>query len=352
MSKNIKIAFFDSKPHDIRSFSDVNENYGYELEFLEHRLDSHSAKGLEDVDVVCAFVNDNINQKVIDRLYDSGVKLIALRCAGYNNVDLSAAYEKIHVVRVPAYSPYAVAEHNVALMLCLNRKVHKAYNKTRDNNFALKGLLGFDMYGKTIGVIGTGAIGKVLLKILKGFQANLVAYDPFPDEDYAKEVGFEYVSLEELYKLSNIISLTCPLNAQTHHMINKDSIAMMKNKVMLINTGRGGLINTIDLVEALKEKKVGSAGLDVYEEEEGYFFEDLSDKEDLIDDDVLARLLSFRNVLVTSHQAFYTKEALAQISSTTLQNVKDFFEEQKLPNEICYRCKDTNCKKKTQGKCF
>ena len=257
----------------------------------------------QDTDVVCIFVNDTADAAVIDAMVDNGVKLLALRCAGFNNVDLKAAKGKLPVVRVPAYSPYAVAEYSLALMLSLNRKIHRAYWRTRDGNFSLNGLMGFDMHGKTIGIIGTGKIAKILIRLLKGFGMRILAYDLYPDMKFAGEEGISYVSLDELYRESDIISLHCPLTDQTKYMIDKDSIDKMKEGVMIINTGRGQLINTNDLIEGLKEKKIAAAGLDVYEEEGEYFYEDKSDK--IIDDDVLARLLSFNNVIVTSHQAFF-----------------------------------------------
>ena len=286
----------------------------------------------QDTDAVCIFVNDTADAAVIDAMVDNGVKLLALRCAGFNNVDLKAAKGKLPVVRVPAYSPYAVAEYSLALMLSLNRKIHRAYWRTRDGNFSLNGLMGFDMHGKTIGIIGTGKIAKILIRLLKGFGMRILAYDLYPDMKFAGEEGISYVSLDELYRESDIISLHCPLTDQTKYMIDKDSIDKMKEGVMIINTGRGQLINTNDLIEGLKEKKIAAAGLDVYEEEGEYFYEDKSDK--IIDDDVLARLLSFNNVIVTSHQAFFTKEALHNIAETTLQNIEDFRCHRPLVNEV------------------
>ena len=286
----------------------------------------------QDTDAVCIFVNDTADAAVIDAMVNNGVKLLALRCAGFNNVDLKAAKGKLPVVRVPAYSPYAVAEYSLALMLSLNRKIHRAYWRTRDGNFSLNGLMGFDMHGKTIGIIGTGKIAKILIRLLKGFGMRILAYDLYPDMKFAGEEGISYVSLDELYRESDIISLHCPLTDQTKYMIDKDSIDKMKEGVMIINTGRGQLINTNDLIEGLKEKKIAAAGLDVYEEEGEYFYEDKSDK--IIDDDVLARLLSFNNVIVTSHQAFFTKEALHNIAETTLQNIDDFRHHRPLVNEV------------------
>lgn len=327
-----KIAFFGAKPYDIASFDKVNEKYNYDIRYYKGHLNPNNVVLTQDTDVVCIFVNDTADAAVIDAMVDNGVKLLALRCAGFNNVDLKAAKGKLPVVRVPAYSPYAVAEYSLALMLSLNRKIHRAYWRTRDGNFSLNGLMGFDMHGKTIGIIGTGKIAKILIRLLKGFGMRILAYDLYPDMKFAGEEGFSYVSLDELYRESDIISLHCPLTDQTKYMIDKDSIDKMKEGVMIINTGRGLLINTNDLIEGLKEKKIAAAGLDVYEEEGEYFYEDKSDK--IIDDDVLARLLSFNNVIVTSHQAFFTKEALHNIAETTLQNIEDFRCHRPLVNEV------------------
>ena len=327
-----KIAFFGAKPYDIASFDKVNEKYNYDIRYYKGHLNPNNVVLTQDTDVVCIFVNDTADAAVIDAMVDNGVKLLALRCAGFNNVDLKAAKGKLPVVRVPAYSPYAVAEYSLALMLSLNRKIHRAYWRTRDGNFSLNGLMGFDMHGKTIGIIGTGKIAKILIRLLKGFGMRILAYDLYPDMKFAGEEGISYVSLDELYRESDIISLHCPLTDQTKYMIGKDSIDKMKEGVMIINTGRGQLINTNDLIEGLKEKKIAAAGLDVYEEEGEYFYEDKSDK--IIDDDVLARLLSFNNVIVTSHQAFFTKEALHNIAETTLQNIEDFRCHRPLVNEV------------------
>ena len=327
-----KIAFFGAKPYDIASFDKVNEKYNYDIRYYKGHLNPNNVVLTQDTDAVCIFVNDTADAAVIDAMVDNGVKLLALRCAGFNNVDLKAAKGKLPVVRVPAYSPYAVAEYSLALMLSLNRKIHRAYWRTRDGNFSLNGLMGFDMHGKTIGIIGTGKIAKILIRLLKGFGMRILAYDLYPDMKFAGEEGISYVSLDELYHDSDIISLHCPLTDQTKYMIDKDSIDKMKEGVMIINTGRGQLINTNDLIEGLKEKKIAAAGLDVYEEEGEYFYEDKSDK--IIDDDVLARLLSFNNVIVTSHQAFFTKEALHNIAETTLQNIEDFRCHRPLVNEV------------------
>ena len=327
-----KIAFFGAKPYDIASFDKVNEKYNYDIRYYKGHLNPNNVVLTQDTDVVCIFVNDTADAEVIHAMAANGVKLLALRCAGFNNVDLKAAKGKLPVVRVPAYSPYAVAEYSLALMLSLNRKIHRAYWRTRDGNFSLNGLMGFDMHGKTIGIIGTGKIARILIRLLKGFGMRILAYDLYPDMKFAGEEGISYVSLDELYRESDIISLHCPLTDQTKYMIDKESIDKMKEGVMIINTGRGQLINTNDLIEGLKEKKIAAAGLDVYEEEGEYFYEDKSDK--IIDDDVLARLLSFNNVIVTSHQAFFTKEALHNIAETTLQNIEDFRCHRPLVNEV------------------
>ena len=327
------IAFFGSKPYDEASFNEKNKDFGFELRFYKGHLNKNNVILTQGVNVVCIFVNDTANAEVIRLMAQNGVKLLALRCAGYNNVDLKAAAEcGITVVRVPAYSPYAVAEYTVALMLSLNRKIHRAAWRTREGNFSLHGLLGFDMHGKTAGIIGTGKIAKKLISILRGFGMNILAYDLYPDYNFARENQVIYTTLDELYHSSDIISLHCPLTEQTKYLINDYSISKMKDGVMIINTGRGQLIHTNALIEGLKNKKIGSAGLDVYEEESQYFYEDRSDK--IIDDDTLARLLSFNNVIVTSHQAYFTQEALSNIATTTLQNVRDFTQGKALENEV------------------
>lgn len=331
---DMKIAFFDTKPYDKAAFELLNQKYNYDITFFESRLKKSSISLAKDHDAVCIFVRDQVDKEVIDGLVQLGVQLIALRCAGFNNVDLKAAQNKIKVVRVPAYSPYAVAEFTVTLMLALNRKIHKAYTRTKEANFLLNGLTGFDMYGKTVGIIGTGKIAKVLIKILIGFGMKVVAYDVYPDEIAAKELGYTYVELDTLYKESDIISLHCPLTRETEHMINAESISKMKKGVMIINTGRGKLIDATDLVQALKNKHIGAAGLDVYEEEEHYFYTDYSEK--IMADDVLSRLIMFPNVLITSHQAFLTKEALTNIATTTLESFKEFQNGKRLQNEIAY----------------
>lgn len=325
----IRICFYDTKPYDKIYFEELNVNYDFEIDFLESKLNHKTAVLSKGFDAVIAFVNDTIDSKTIDILYRNGVKLIAMRCAGYNNVDFKAAKGKLHVVRVPAYSPYAVAEHAMALLLTLNRKTHKAYVRTRDFNFSLNGLVGFDLYKKTMGVVGTGKIGRVFIDICKGFGLKVIAYDPFPDE----ESGIEYVDFDTLCKESDIISLHCPLTKETLHMINSDSIEIMKDGVYIINTSRGALINSEDLLNAIKEEKIGGAALDVYEEETDFFYEDMSYK--IIQDDVLSRIISMPNIIVTSHQAFLTKEALHNIADTTLLNIKRFLVDNVLENEIC-----------------
>ena len=350
MENRRKILFFDTKPYDRDFFDKANKDYGFEIKYVKSHLNHNTAEFSSGFEVVCGFVNDVIDKQVISVLKRSKVQLIALRCAGYNNVDLAAAYKNIYVVRVPGYSPYAVAEHAAALMLSLNRKTHKAYYRTRDGNFSINGLIGFDMHGRTAGVIGTGKIGRCLISVLNGLGMNVLAYDTRPDEEYAKESGISYVELSELYREADIISLHCPLSSETHYMINEASISQMKDGVMLINTGRGKLIKTEALINGLKSGKVGAAGLDVYEEESDYFFEDFSNS--MISDDILARLLTFPNVLITSHQGFFTREALSSIADTTLKNITEYFNGGYLVNEICYRCEEKQCRKKLNKRCF
>ena len=328
----VKVAFFDTKSYDETSFNKTNADYGFDIHYYQEHLNLKTVPLAKGADVVCIFVNAECNAAVIDELEKYGVKLIALRCAGFNNVDLKAAKGRIKVVRVPAYSPHAVAEYAVSLMLALNRKIFRAVNRTREGNFALKGLMGFDMYGKTAGIVGMGRIAKELIKILHGFGMRVMAYDLYPDQDFAKQYDVQLVSLDELYAQSDIISLHCPLTPETTFLINAQSIAKMKRGVMIINTGRGKLIHTEDLIEGLRTKQVGSAGLDVYEEEKNYFYEDRSDK--IIDDDVLARLLMMPNVVLTSHQAFFTAEAMHNIALTTLDSIKEFSEGKELTNEV------------------
>lgn len=328
-----KIAFFDTKSYDREAFNKVNKQFGFDISYYKERLSMNTVSLTRDMDAVCIFVNAECDANVIERLAENGVKLIALRCAGFNNVDISAAREKgIRVVRVPAYSPHAVAEYAVTLMLALNRKVYRSVYRTREGNFKLNGLLGFDMYGKTVGLIGMGRIAQELIKILRGFGMNVLAYDLYPNEAFAREHQVKLVSLDELYENSDIISLHCPLTNDTKFIINSDSITKMKYGVMIINTGRGKLIKTEDLIDGLRSHQIGSAGLDVYEEEANYFYEDRSDK--MIDDDKLALLLMMPNVIITSHQAFFTAEATHNIALTTLQNIRDFEQGADLVNEV------------------
>ena len=327
-----KIIFFDIKDYDKEFFKKYEKDYNFEMTFLKVRLTEETANLTKGYDVVCGFANDNINKETIDIMAENGVKLLAMRCAGFNNVSLKDVNERFKVVRVPAYSPHAIAEYTVGLILAVNRKINKAYVRTREGNFSINGLMGIDLYEKTAGIIGTGKIGQILIKILRGFDMKVIAYDLFPNQKIADELGFEYVSLDELYANSDIISLNCPLTKDTQYMINRRSMLKMKDGVILVNTGRGMLIDSADLVEALKEKKIGAVALDVYEEEENYFFEDKSTQ--VIEDDILGRLLSFYNVLITSHQAYFTKEAVGAITVTTLNNIRDFIEGKPLVNEV------------------
>ncbi len=324
----MKFAFFDAKPYDKPSFNKYGEEYGVKFKYFETKLNEDTVELAQGYDGVCVFVNDTVNEAVIDRLCEMGIKAIALRCAGFNNVDIKHAEGKIPVVRVPAYSPYAVAEHAMAMLLTHVRNTHKAYIRTKGYNFSLNGLCGFDLHGKTVGVVGTGKIGRIFIDICRGFGMRVLAYDKFRKNDD----DTEYTTLENLLKSSDIISLHCPLTDETYHMINETSLRTMKNGVIIINTSRGALINTHDLIDGIKSKKIGGACLDVYEEEADVFYEDNSD--DIIDDDTLAILLSLPNVLVTSHQAFLTEEALANIAETTVQNIQDFFNTGKCANEV------------------
>ena len=344
----IRIAFFDTKEYDKESFEKVAASRDVEVKYLETKLSEHTAELARGCDAVCVFVNDTVNAAVIDKLYECGVKMIALRCAGYNNVDLQRAYGKIHVVHVPAYSPYAVAEHAAALLLTSIRRIHKAYNRTRDFNFSLNGLTGFDLHGKTAGIIGTGKIGRIFSDICRGFGMHVIAYDRFP----AKDSGIEYVTLDELLERSDIISLHCPLTEETRHLIDSDAIAKMKKGVVILNTSRGALIDTEALLLGIKERKVGAACLDVYEEEADIFFEDRSGH--ILNDELLSRLISMPNVIVTSHQAFLTQEALHNIAETTMNNIQSYFDNDGLlDNELCYRCGNIEqCKKARKERCF
>ncbi len=344
----IRTAFYDTKAYDKPSFEHYGNMKGVEFKFLETKLNEDTADLAKGCDAVCVFVNDTVNEAVIEKLYGYGVRLIALRCAGYNNVDVKKAYGKLHVVRVPAYSPYAVAEHAAALLLTSVRRIHKAYNRTRDFNFSLNGLTGFDLHGKTAGIIGTGKIGKIFINICRGFGMNVIAYDAYPSADS----GIDYVSLDELFARSDIISLHCPLTDDTRHLINTAAIDKMKKGVVIINTSRGALIDTESLLEGIKARKVGAACLDVYEEEADIFFEDRSGH--ILNDEHLSRLISMPNVIVTSHQAFLTEEALNNIAETTVNNILSYFENDGLcDNEICYHCGNIEgCKVARKQRCF
>lgn len=330
----MKILFYDTKPYDKEFFNEYNKDYGFDIKYLTGKLTEESADLAKGYDIISIFVNDTVDKKVIDILVECGVKLIAMRCAGYNNVSLKEIDGKIKVVRVPAYSPYSIAEYTVGMIMILNRKIHKAYIRTREGNFSITGLMGYDLHEKTAGIIGAGKIAQILIKILKGFGMKVIAYDPYPNYEKAKELGFEFTDLDTLYKEADIITLNCPLTKETRYMINRNSMNKMKDGVMIVNTGRGMLIDTVDLIEALKDKKIGAAALDVYEEEADYFFEDYSNM--VIEDDILGRLLSFNNVLVTSHQAFFTKEAVEEITRVTMENIKRFQEGKPLDNEVKY----------------
>lgn len=328
-----KIGFFDAKSYDRNVFNACNKGSDLEIHYFGDRLNEESVRLAKGMDIVCVFVDDICDRQVIDKLKEYGVKLIALRCAGFNNVDLQeAAHCEIPVVRVPAYSPHAVAEYAVTLMLCLNRKVYRSTNRTREWNFKLDGLMGFDMYGKTVGIVGLGRIAHCVAEILHGFGMKVLAYDLYPDKAFAELQGIELVELNELYRRSDIITLHVPLTSRTQYMINNVSIDKMKRGVMIINTGRGKLISSDALIQGLRSGQVSCAGLDVYEDEQKYFYEDLSDS--IINDDKLSILLTMPNVIVTSHQAFFTKEAMNNIAMTTLQNIRDFVSGKPLANEV------------------
>lgn len=318
----MRVAIFSTKKYDRVFLDAANKQAGHELHYFETRLGPETCSLVNGYDVVCVFVNDSVDRTVLQSMADGGVKLLALRSAGFNHVDLKAAKEcSIIVARVPAYSPHAVAEHTLAMALALNRHIHRAYNRVRERNFALDGLLGFDVHGKTVGVIGTGQIGTIFTRLMTGFGCELLGYDPHPNNE-CLELGMNYVQIDELFARSHIISLHCPLTPQTHHMIDIQAVSKMRDGVMLINTSRGAIVDTRALIEGLKCGKIGSVGLDVYEEEADIFFEDLSDE--VIQDDVFARLLTFPNVLITGHQGFFTEEALRNIAETTLENITAF----------------------------
>lgn len=342
----MKFAFFDTKPYDKPGFDRYSQGTDLEIKYFETRLNEDTVSLASGCDGVCIFVNDTANAAVVNRLHEMGVRMIALRCAGFNNVDTRACFGKIHVFRVPAYSPYAVAEHAMALLLTINRRTHKAYIRTRDFNFSLSNLTGFDLHGKTVGVIGTGKIGRIFADICKGFGMEVLAYDQFQTPDY------NYVELPELLRRSDVISLHCPLTESTYHIIDEQAIAGMKPNVTIINTSRGALIDTDALIQGLKNKQVGAACLDVYEEEGNLFYEDYSGH--IVRDDKLVRLISMPNVLVTSHQAFLTEEALDNIAQTTVQNILNFFHGVPSPEtEVCYHCSQKeNCRKERNRKCF
>lgn len=344
----MKIAFFDAKPYDKPGFDRYALEAGIEIKYFETHLNEDTVSLAAGFDGVCVFVNDVVNAKVVDQLYTMGVKVIALRCAGFNNVDTQACFGKIHVFRVPAYSPYAVAEHAMALLLTINRRIHKAYNRTREFNFSLNGLAGFDLHGKTVGVIGTGKIGRIFADICKGFGMHVLAYDKFP----ASDTGLTYVDLPELLTNADVISLHCPLTDETHHLINTKTVTMMKKGVVIINTSRGGLIDTEALINGIKTKLIGAACLDVYEEEGDLFYQDYSGH--IVQDDKLVRLIAMPNVIVTSHQAFLTNEALDNIAHTTASNIRKFFAGEASPEtEVCYNCgRQADCQKGRNRKCF
>lgn len=327
----IKAAMFDTKPYDRPGFERFLSGKDIKLKMFETKLNEDTAELSHGYDAVIAFVNDDISRGVIDILCEKNVRLIAMRCAGFNNIDVKYALGKIPIVRVPDYSPYAVAEHAAAMLLTSIRRIHKAYIRTKDFNFSLNGLIGFDLHGKTVGVVGTGKIGRCFIDICRGFGMNVIAYDPYPVADS----GIEYVSLDELFRRSNIISLHCPLTAETNHLVNEETIVKMKTGVVIINTSRGALIDTDALLNGIKSKRIGAACLDVYEEESDIFFEDYSGH--IVQDDTLARLTTMPNVLITSHQAFLTEEALNNIAETTINNITSFFESGELKNEVKYR---------------
>lgn len=318
----MRVAVFSTKPYDQKSFVAANAEHGHTLEFLEPRLTAVTAPLAHGFDAVCAFVNDQLDATVLSTLASTGTRLITLRSAGFNHVDLEAAARLgLTVTRVPAYSPYAVAEHAVALILTLNRNIHRAYARVREGNFSLEGLLGFDLHGCTVGIVGTGRIGLVFARIMTAFGCRLVAHDPYPS-DAARALGVEYVALPDLLAVSDIVALHAPLTPATRYLINAETVAMMKPGAMLINTSRGALVDTRAVIAALKSRHLGALGLDVYEEEEALFFEDFSGQ--VIDDDIFARLLTFPNVVITGHQGFFTAQALRNIADTTIANVTAF----------------------------
>ena len=325
----MKIAFYDTKPYDKIWFEPIAREKGFEITFHESKLNENTAVLAYGYDAVCIFVNDDAGEKTVNKLADYGVKVILLRCAGFNNVNLKAAEKRgIKVMRVPSYSPSSVAEYTMGLILAVNRKIHRAYVRTRDFNFSINGLMGIDLNGKTAGVIGTGKIGQEMIKILKGFSMNVIAYDPYPNKD----LDINYVDLDTIFKESDVITLHCPLTKETRHIINSKSINMMKDDVILANTSRGGLVDTQALIEGLNKNKFAGVGLDVYEEEDEYFFEDLSN-ENVTDTDLI-KLTAYRNVILTSHQAFFTKEAMMAIAEVTMENMEAYRDGENLNNLI------------------
>lgn len=329
----MKIAFYDTRSYDRDAFTAANKNFLFDIDFFDFHLNEKTAFSAKGYDVVCAFVNDTLDSKVLHILKDCGISLVAMRCAGYNNVDLKVASELgLKIVRVPAYSPHSVAEHAVALLMSLTRRIPQAYMRTRTGNFTLNGLTGRDLFGLTAGILGTGKIGKIMAEILSGFGMKIELYDVYPDKDWAASHGFEYVMLDKLFKDADVLSLHCPLTDGTKHIVNDKSLALMKNDAVIINTGRGALIDTRALVNALKRREIGGAGLDVYEEESKYFFDDWS--VDVIKDDTLARLMTFPNVIITGHQAFLTTNALSAIADVTLGNIRDWMNGTVLANEV------------------
>lgn len=344
----MKIAFFDTKPYDKPAFDKHGNDNGIKFKYFETKLNEDTVNLANGFDGVCVFVNDTVNSEVIDKLCAMNVKVLALRCAGFNNVDMKYAFGKIHVLHVPAYSPYAVAEHAMALLLTSIRRIHKAYIRSKDFNFSLSGLTGFDLHGKTVGVIGTGRIGRVFIDICRGFGMKVLAYDKFPVRAIEDGENIRYVTLDKIFEQSDIISLHCPLTDETNHLIDADALEKCKNGVVIINTSRGALVDAEALLNAIKSRKVGAACLDVYEEESDLFFEDNSGH--IMEDDTLARLISMPNVIVTSHQAFLTEEALSNIAETTVRNIIEIFNRGQCENELCYRGGNTeDCK---SGKCF
>ena len=328
----MKVAVFNTKPYDRSFLEEINQNYHHELHFLTPSLDEQTVNLAQGFPAICVFVNDVLDSNVLRILAKNGTNLIALRCAGYDNVDIKAAQElDITVVRVPAYSPYAVAEHAIALILTLNRKIHRAYYRVREGNFSLNGLLGFDLHNRTVGIIGTGKIGRITGQILHSFGCHMLAYDPYPNPEFDRKYA-TYVSFEKLLAQSDIISIHCPLTHDTYHLIDGNAISLMKTGVMLINTSRGGLIDTKAIIKGLKSKKIGYLALDVYEREKNMFFEDLS--EEIIQDDIFQRLLTFPNVIITGHQAFFTSDALENIAETTLSNIRDIERGNVCPNQV------------------